>query len=295
MDIDSACDMILIQRNRTRRLSIESGLVYDINANLYPSRAGSTPFYMCSFPKTGCSQWIMILHYLLTGEKSATGNVHRFQARKKALLNFSDITSYDTLNDARVPRVLIMRNPYDRVVSAYHDFQKRNAAIEQARNVTFEIFVKNIVSPRPPWQSWNLQPTDHRMPITSGCNTWDHGQKMYRFEWDFVLRLEEMMLWSECLLKKLGLEDITRYGWDTPSGHLFNNGINLYASTDNVELADRTVNQRGWRSARAVQVGHESIGKSGRELFNYDTIDIVNEAFRVDFQVGGYPLWDGAQ
>lgn len=289
----SSCTGVLVRRARTKRVSRDSGLVFDVNANLYPSRDGSKSFYMCAAPKTGCSQWIMLLNYLLTGRKFHSGDVHRSQARKAAVLNFKSESTYDTLNDVNVARVLVMRNPYDRVVSSYHDFLRRNADSVEHKNVTFEHFVKYFVSSTSVWQSWDKQPHDHRSPITAGCNIWDKDKNTFLLEWDFILRLEEMILWSECLLNELQLQNIVRRGWRTPTGRLFKKGIDLSASTENGELAKRIINNLPWPHTREVTVGHESINQTGRELYTAETVDIVNQVFKVDFQVGGYPLWDG--
>jgi|EP00982_Pelagococcus_subviridis_P016014 hypothetical protein len=112
------------------------------NLNVYPSRDGSREFVLCASAKTGCSQWVMLLNYLWNGKKivpksksangagdeSSLGDIHLTGARQATVVKSDSAV----LRDASVPRILIMRDPYERTVSSYHDFRRRNAASDDA-------------------------------------------------------------------------------------------------------------------------------------------------------------------
>ena len=112
------------------------------NLNVYPSRDGSREFVLCASAKTGCSQWVMLLNYLWNGKKivpksksangagdeSSLGDIHLTGARQATVVKSDSAV----LCDASVPRILIMRDPYERTVSSYHDFRRRNAASDDA-------------------------------------------------------------------------------------------------------------------------------------------------------------------
>mmetsp|Transcript_16018 Transcript_16018/g.45984 ORF Transcript_16018/g.45984 Transcript_16018/m.45984 type:complete len:298 (+) Transcript_16018:239-1132(+) len=246
--------------------------------HFYPSRLSSKPFALCAPPKTGCSQWIMLLHFLLFGQKDSTGKVHESGARTQSLYNGSNM----------VPKILIMRNPYDRVLSSYFDFKGRAQntinKTEQA-NVNFTIFVRKYIKQRAP----AVQPMDHRQPISELCNIWDGTSPLA--EWDYVLKLEEMELWSDCLFKELNLTHVIDNGWG-----LGGNSSLFYHGTDILEKSVYQVlpaiMKGKWASSKAVTVGHER-KHEGYSLYNPETVSVVNAIFEHDFQVGRYSLWDG--
>ena len=251
------------------------------NANLYPSRDGSREFYLCSYPKTGCSQWMHLLHYLLTGEKVSEGlKIHERRHRWSTMLRFPrDVR----VLDRDILRILIMRNPYDRVLSAYHDFLKRSPL----KNTSFHTFVTMYIA----GSGTDVQFEDHRQPISSGCNIWDHDNSSYNIHWDYVLKLEEMWLWSECLFSELRLQKAVAHGWPSKSGRLF--GL---ANVENARVVDYIgpiVGKTRWPSTLEFNVGHERLVSKRWDMFTPELVRIINRIFEVDFQIGGYALWDG--
>ena len=255
----------MLKRKRNNDLPLKE----DFNLNMYPSRDGSRKFVMCAYPKTGCSQWIMLLHYLWTGEKlSLAGHdfehIHRTGARlySMATVKSAGIRSLD------VPRILIMRNPYERTISAYHDFKRRN----DDRDITFEKFMFDNVNRT----SRSKQPIDHRMPISMGCSssTWMHGG------WDYVFQLEQMSLWLPCLLRELNLTHVVASGWD--DGSLFH--VPKFSCHEMLQVA---LVGGDAKSVKAFKTGHES---PKDDLHTAATIDIVHRVFHNDFVIGGYKL-----
>jgi hypothetical protein len=120
----------------------------------------------------------MLLHYLWTGERITT-NPHQQGARDAGVLKSDD----QRLNSTDIPRILIMRDPYKRTISSYHDFKGRigNA---RAQSMSFEDFIVNIVANS---SFVSAQGSDHRRPISEGCSnpSWIHGG------WDYVFQLEQ--------------------------------------------------------------------------------------------------------
>ena len=201
--------------NNSSRASVAFGK--DYNLNFYPSRLGSRPFILCSYPKTGCTQWIMLLHFLVFGVKVSSLGVHYTSARSSSIFRREK-------SNARSPKILIMRNPYDRVLSSFFDFRRRAQEVENMNeaNVSFSVFVQKYIKDR----SKAIQPMDHRQPISEGCSIWDGAY--LNTEWDYILKLEEMDLWSHCLFNELNLTHIVSSGWG-PEGNssLFNYDANV--------------------------------------------------------------------
>ena len=131
----TSVDCALWKRERKQAVT---AFTPDVNLNVYPSRDGSKEFILCAYPKTGCSQMIMLLNYLWKGEK-ITARPHGQGARENNLLSRDS----PALNSTTVPRILIMRDPYKRTVSSYHDFRRRVVGNARALSLSFEDFIFN--------------------------------------------------------------------------------------------------------------------------------------------------------
>ena len=116
VNLPDACDLFKQTRNN------DLPFTPDINLNVYPSRDGSKEFILCAYPKTGCMQWVMLLNFLWNGEK----NPNKVHYAKNGRTNNTLQKNSKCLNSMEVPRILIMRDPYKRTVSSYHDFKRRN-------------------------------------------------------------------------------------------------------------------------------------------------------------------------
>ncbi len=251
----------ILKRTRNNTLP----LTPSINLNLYPSRDGSREFILCAYPKTGCTQWIMLLDYLQGGNKSTTGRVHHRGARQnnRLTLSSSSLYSWD------VPRILITRDPYKRTISSYHDFRRRNPSL---RNVTFENFIFEHVD----GSAMSNQPADHRRPISEGCS----NPSWFRGGWDYVLQLERMGLWLPCLLDLLSLTHIVDSGWDGSS-------LWMLPKLSNQDLFRIALDGGTKDFVKAINTGHEN---PGEDLHTPATIRVVNQVFLNDFVLGGYRL-----
>lgn len=252
---------------KRERKHVVTAFTEDINLNIYPSRDGSKEFILCAYPKTGCSQWIMLLNYLWKGEKITTGE-HQSRARENNRLTQDS----PSLNSTTVPRILIMRDPYKRTVSSYHDFKRRNG--EKARSMPFEDFIRNFVA-NSSVTTWK-QGLDHRRPISEGCSnpSWIHGG------WDYVFQLELMALWLPCIQEMLNLAHITSDGWSNSS---------LFKTVElSVQDKYRLLVHGGGKSlSKSIVTGHEN---PDEDLHTPYTIEVVNRVFFNDFVLGGYKL-----
>jgi len=264
-------------------------LDWDVNLNFYPSRQGSRPFVACVYPKIASSQWIHLLHFLRTGE--VLGNVglkiHEEKDREHTAIDTSLEKDVNILLDSSIKRLLITRNPYDRVVSAYFDMKRRDQ-----RNGTFtfgEFVYQYLVLGK---KDTN-QPEDHRIPFTSGCNIWNATDYRYSLQWNYILKLEEMSLWSSCLLDDLQLRSITSKGWATKSGRLFEESID--PSFPLLAFYGQLMGFVKWPSTQAYKVGHERHTREWASMYTPQLVKYVNEIYASDFIVGGYPLWDGVR
>lgn len=258
----TSVDCALWKRERKQTVT---PFIPDVNLNIYPSRDGSKEFIMCAYPKTGCSQMIMLLNYLWKGEKIAA-----MQHQKGARQNNRLTRDSPSLNSKTVPRILIMRDPYKRTVSSYYDFKRRNGG----NAPPFEDFIRNIVANSsvvgPP------QTADHRRPISEGCSnpSWIHGG------WDYVFQLEQMALWLPCFQEMLNVSHIISDGWQNSS--LF------HAAELSVQDKYRVFVHGGEKSlSKSTITGHEN---SDADLHTPHTIEVVNRVFFNDFVLGGYKL-----
>jgi hypothetical protein len=265
-DMQELCRTFKTPRNRDLNVT---GV--EFNLNLYPSRDDSKPFLMCAYPKAGCTQWIELLHYLRTGEKLVEGiNIHNHRDRYATLITNNSTEVFDR----DISTVLITRDPYERTISSYFDFLRRN----QNRNVTFVGFLKDYVKAEK--IPHNKQALDHRRPISQGCAIRSSGGAA---AWDYVLQLEKMSLWLECLLKDLKLMDAVSQGWGDAQSSLFKAQTLTFTEAIFIAMAggDETL-------TKARKTGHERTRKA--DIHTPETIAIVNEIFRDDFVLGGYRI-----
>jgi len=266
----TSVDCALWKRERKQAVT---AFTPDINLNVYPSRDGSKEFILCAYPKTGCTQMIMLLHYLWKGEK-ITARQHKLGTRQNNSLSRDS----PSLNSTTVPRILIMRDPYKRTVSSYHDFRRRNKGNARALSVSFEDFIRNIVANSSATKATTgyEQAKDHRRPISEGCSnpSWIHGG------WDYVFQLEQMALWLPCFQEMLNLTHIISEGWSNSS--LFNT-VEL-----SVQDQYRLLVHGGAKSlSKSIRTGHENLDE---DLHTPYTIEVVNRVFFNDFVLGGYKL-----
>tara|TARA_B110000003_G_scaffold132868_1_gene134923 strand:+ start:69 stop:773 length:705 start_codon:yes stop_codon:yes gene_type:complete len=226
-----------------------------------------------------------LLHYTLTGDKLSEGlYIHKRKHRWKTRLQFP--TDVDILTDPTLLRILIMRNPYDRVLSAYNDFLMRNPLL--TNTTTFHNYVTEYILKD---RNDDNQFPDHRTPITSGCNIWEHNSGTYKIEWDYILKLEESWLWSSCIFAELNLVKAVSQGWPTKTGELFH--IKSYEDVRLLDVISYVSGRKRWPTTKALHVGHERSTQKWN-LYTPELVNIVNKKFQLDFQVGGYALWDGS-
>lgn len=244
-----------------------------IRLNLYPSREGSKEFILCASPKTGCTQWTMLLNYLCFGEKK-TSNPH-YAGNGMALSRVRQTSP--NVNSIDVPRILIMRDPYARTVSSYHDFKNRNSGL---RNMTFEDFVFDYIRNT---TTQSKQPADHRNPISQGCGvSWHQGG------WDYVLQIEMMALWLPGLLKMLNLTDIVASDWGDINAKVEVEKSLFRIPNISAEDAIRVALNGGKKElVKSIVTGHEN---DSTDLHTPATIGIINDIFLDDFVLGGYRL-----
>jgi hypothetical protein len=207
----------------------------------------------------------MLLHYLLSGEKN-TRNFHSQGEREKARLTKNSTS----LANASIPRILIMRDPYKRTTSSYHDFRRRNP---EMNNISFPTFIFEYVNKT---SVESNQAEDHRMPISDGCSnpTWMHGG------WDYVFQLEQMSLWLPCILAKLNLTHQIYDGWNNSS--LFR--------TPEVTVSEAIYTAllgQPREKSKSIVTGHEN---PTADMHTTGTISVVNRVFFNDFVLGGYRL-----
>lgn len=123
------------------------------------------------------------------------------------------------LQNKKIPRIMIVRNPYIRLLSGYLDKIVKNKQIsfgppDYKLHETFEVFVDRLMY----HLRYNFNPRDfnnHFRLMSSNCHT------LYNMTYDYYLPLEHIQYWYEPLIRSLDLIPFVQNGWNvtTPQYH----------------------------------------------------------------------------
>ena len=158
--------------------------------------AHGRPVVLCLLPKVGSTTWklalLSALHprrhsWLLERSPHQRRSVHKLPSFTSAKLR-------------QAVRIVLVRNPYDRLLSAYLDKMvlQRKARLAPGGfepGGSFESFLGNLT---------RLDPDEvdiHYRPMSLQCG-------MPALSYDYVLRVEEMAAWYEPFVRLLGLEQV---------------------------------------------------------------------------------------
>ena len=160
----------------------------------------------CLVEKVGSTEWKSLLlkslapEFFKTNITSSSGNSHSY-TDTLPVYYFDEFVK--KMDDPKVPRILLVRNPYNKILSGWLDKVDPIFYKGFNRSDGFESFTQHLFDNRFDLSAIN----DHFHPITSKCLG-------HFIKYDYRLKVEEMDYWYTPLIKKLGLEIESSSGWN---------------------------------------------------------------------------------
>lgn len=207
---------------------------------------------------------------------------------------------FDAVQDRTVPRIMITRNPYSKIFSAYND----KKAHEDLNDYLPDYDLTGNFTFLPEYLSWRLengaQIDDHFRPLSTLCCIPDG------FRYDYYLPLEELDLWYPGFLRLLGLEEDAATGWDrvrsATEGHVKSTCGAHYSSPVlecNQSVALHTtaslcaLNQSEKLLQKSVSKAHELSKEYDHSSKSRNTtmVNFVDKGFESDFRLFRYQHW----
>jgi hypothetical protein len=281
--------------------------IFDGFPYIYTNPRSGEQALMCLVEKVGSTEWKSMLlkslnvKYFYGKLRQHDGNPHthiyplpvyRYQEFKAVLEN------------PNVPRILFVRNPYNRLLSGWLDKQSQEFYVNFNRSAgTFEHFSYHLRDNR---YVMSKEVNDHFHPAAFKC----FG---HLYNYDYYLKVEHMDYWYPGLIKKLGLEKEAKDGWDytnlvhnstqpcfyVPRGDTCETALETSKPNINTceDLANlRRSSQGGKESAPTFHSVHGTGSASKLEQYysKRDMIDAVNQFSVNDFEKFKYPMCKNA-
>jgi len=253
----------------------------------------TTQSVLCVPQKNGNIFWSLLLHKVYDPKTSfeLPKKVGQGFQKKMELSSQKENTWYNWLEGLSIPRVMIVRNPYIRLLSGFldkihHESGRKKFAksFKFPAPLNFESFVV--------WLAMHLRgrersgkPADYFvrhlfMPQTYHCLL-PCGVNYT------IVKDEKSLSWYPCLLDKLNLTDAARTGWGDPPCFLSQSGdcnTNAWPDTtcenrDNVTTSGKVHSKH---TETLMQAHYTSTAAK-----------LVTMLFREDIENFGYQAWDG--
>jgi hypothetical protein len=235
----------------------------------------SKPFALCVTPKSGTTRWIELLVMLYKHEHLFGGQAHNALGKiiDSAYLLKRDLKFANTLD-----RVVIARNPFARFISSYFDHKGRYPDFNMTLMETIDHLLDGKTVPL----------MNHMEPQTNYCG---HGH----FEFDFILRVEEMCLWYDDFVAAYELTEYFAHGWPGKMDPFYKPSVSLNSVVG--------ANMKSVLGIEPWVGGHEEAHggyskKSELSFLEYykgnpELVAKVFKYFEKDFTTFSYPAWDG--
>jgi hypothetical protein len=169
----------------------------------------------CLHPKAGSTNFKFLLRYATFnfGRRPVYFTLDEIlrqmpHAQPASSLKHFSLALYNT----RIPRIMIVRNPYIRLLSGYLDKIVKNKQIsfgppDYKLHETFEVFVDRLMY----HLRYNFNPRDfnnHFRLMSTNCHT------LFNMTYDYYLPLEHIQYWYEPLIRSLDLIPFVQTGWN---------------------------------------------------------------------------------
>uniref|UniRef100_A0A7R9VA75 Sulfotransferase n=1 Tax=Chlamydomonas euryale TaxID=1486919 RepID=A0A7R9VA75_9CHLO len=256
----------------------------------------SQPFWACVAPKTGCTGFKNLfgavnVHEYIDGDtyKNDPVQVHLLLTERlekgwsaPALLETLGVNDLFSLLNT-TPRVIFVRNPYVRFASSYLDWLGRNGLKEA--DVTFTDFLtmaEQWVNGKP-FGSPKVMLPDHIWAVSRTC-------MVELFEYNVILRLEEMGLWYNDMIELYGLRSTV--------SEMGKRNFKLYETSLNIDdplrySLESVFGFSAWPGKPAIPGHAKNAVSILAKIYGRDTAARVFDLMRADFEQFGYPAWNG--
>jgi hypothetical protein len=254
----------------------------------------------CLVFKAGWTDW----HLLFLRATHAKPEAHSYEpyAHSPLVPRFSFDLNASCAFD--VTRIIIVRNPYERLLSYYLDKvvascnhgPRAHAPCSKsgywppglALNATFAMTARQILQAG---ASFNSRLSElHYAPIAhSYKRCLDGGRR--------VLHLEDIDVWYAGLVEELGLREVVSSGWRTGCFHVpAHSRKGCATALDPPPLVAATASTASTAADR-TQMSRHNRGAATRlrEYYDADTARLVTQYARDDLRAFGYAAWDGVQ
>ena len=172
------------------------------NGQPFAFKGAQGPVILCLLPKVGSTTWKLALLSALHPRRHGW-LLERSPHQRR---HIHELPSFASAKLRRAVRIVLVRNPYDRLLSAYLDKMvlQRKAKLAPGGfepGGSFEHFLGNLTLLDP------AKVDIHYRPMSLQCG-------MPAMSYDFILRVEEMAAWYEPFVRLLGLEQTVQTGWN---------------------------------------------------------------------------------
>ena len=268
-------------------IRITNKLIYGGFPYLFINQRTGQKAIFCLNQKAGSSTWKGLLLKNLDPicflKLMNVSNVHKTVC--KYVKATSDSELEEAIKDKSVPRIMIIREPYGRLLSGYLDkIENRSYSVSYTPNYPylynkstgFDGFVKLLsLASKYSYKGINR----HFLPQSNKCFL-DNN----KFSYDYYLKMEHTDGWYEPIIQLLGLEDDVSSGWNfttnwNPSGKSICFHHSLNKTCDQMFLRSNSIYANDMKQQYHRSNNNSSItkhvGTPSNESHDNNTIDIT--------------------
>jgi hypothetical protein len=167
---------------------------------------------LCLHPKAGSTNFKFLLRYALMKIQDANTNLKDILAESPHSRHTSRVGEIrNAFLTAKIPRIMIVRNPYIRLLSGYLDTIVSRKELSfgpptYTLDESFAVFVEKLILQH--YNPDNVDFNNHFKLMSKNCLLSDG------MSYDYYLPLEQMDFWYESLIHSLQLTNFTRSGWN---------------------------------------------------------------------------------
>eukprot|EP01023_Acetabularia_acetabulum_P007713 TRINITY_DN1338_c0_g1_i1.p1 TRINITY_DN1338_c0_g1~~TRINITY_DN1338_c0_g1_i1.p1 ORF type:complete len:342 (-),score=19.13 TRINITY_DN1338_c0_g1_i1:2080-3105(-) len=205
---------------------------------------------------------------------------------RSSLTNFYEETVEKILTDPAIPRIVIVRDPYTRFLSAYNDkIRKQNVNDELGFDIhnraSFDEFVERIYSIR---KQKNRGVTAGNYGLNAHfAQQVESSMVSFGMRYNYVLKLEEIGNWFSCFMDLVNIREEMMHGWpgddqcflSTPAAPCNGPSQNGSVITNLINYANHNYN-----SVKNVDCRYK----------NVTTTQLTTQMFLEDFIYFDYPI-----
>jgi hypothetical protein len=247
-------------------------------------------FILCLSPKSGSTQ----LKFLLRkGIGHHQGDLTKILNEAPHGMVTNRLTEFhEAFNDASVPRFIVVRNPYSRMLFGYLSENHRDLnafQVDDMQRKKFHNFVTQMILYQ---KSLNTHHYGNHFNLQSNMCHLKFGMT-----YDYFLKIEQFDEWYESFVIALDLVNETRTGWDMETQHYKSSKKCFYTTpqkTCDTMFESNAPTVTGISSE--YEELFENLGHSDSKFFSLFTTVVTKELtdwVKPDLDLFHYPAWDG--